>query len=138
MWLARQMRSAPPTADADMGVTTIAGDRVGVLTRGEVRELPVWSRRLCLAAGKWRGGAGDQGRPWRRGTVCGRDGAERSAQGHAAGRDLSPWPRRQLCPPHHFPAGRQSCRRGHGVVDIRGRLMINGIPYTPCQCGMEA
>ena len=35
MWLARQMRSAPPTADADMGVTTIAGDRVGVLTRGE-------------------------------------------------------------------------------------------------------
>ena len=42
MWLARQMRSAPPTADADMGVTTIAGDRVGVLTRGEVRELPVY------------------------------------------------------------------------------------------------
>ena len=48
MWLARQMRSAPPTADADMGVTTIAGDRVGVLTRGEVRELPVYGPGLSL------------------------------------------------------------------------------------------
>ena len=37
MWLSKQMRSTPPTADADLGVTTIAGDRVGVLTRGEVR-----------------------------------------------------------------------------------------------------
>lgn len=83
MWLARQMRSAPPTADADMGVTTIAGDRVGVLTGARCGTAGLWSRRLCLAAGK-RGGAGDQGRPWRRGTVCGRDGAERSAQGHAA------------------------------------------------------
>ena len=42
MWLSKQMRSTPPTADADLGVTTIAGDRVGVLTRGEVRALPVY------------------------------------------------------------------------------------------------
>ena len=31
-----------PTADADLGVTTIAGDSVGVVTRGEVRALPVY------------------------------------------------------------------------------------------------
>ena len=93
MWLARQMRSAPPTADADMGVTTIAGDRVGVLTRGEVRELPVY---------------GPGGYVW-----LPENGAEVLViKGGPGGED--------------------------GVVDIRGRLMINGIPYTPCQCGMEA
>ena len=37
MWLSKQMRSAPPTSDADLGVTTIAGERVGVVTLGEVR-----------------------------------------------------------------------------------------------------
>lgn len=36
------MRPAPPTADADLGVTTIAGGQAGVLTRGEVRSLPVY------------------------------------------------------------------------------------------------
>ena len=42
MWLAKQMKSGVFTADADLGVTTIAGDRVGVITRGEVRNLPVY------------------------------------------------------------------------------------------------
>ena len=42
MWLSKQMRSAPPTSDADLGVTTIAGERVGVVTRGEVRSLSVY------------------------------------------------------------------------------------------------
>ena len=94
MWLARQMRSAPPTADADMGVTTIAGDRVGVLTRGEVRELPVY---------------GPGGYVW-----LPENGAE-------------------VLVIKGGPGGEEQC-----VADIRGRLMINGIPYTPCQCGMEA
>ena len=43
---------APPTADADMGVTTIAGDRVGVLTRGEVRELPVYGQAAMFGCRK--------------------------------------------------------------------------------------
>ena len=42
MWLSRQIKPAPPTADADLGMTTIAGDSVGVVTRGEVRALPVY------------------------------------------------------------------------------------------------
>ena len=39
MWLAKQMKSGVFTADADLGVTTIAGERVGVITRGEFRNL---------------------------------------------------------------------------------------------------
>ena len=42
MWLSRQMKPAIPTADADLGVTTIAGEQAGVVTRGEVRALPVY------------------------------------------------------------------------------------------------
>ena len=40
MWLSRQMKAPAPTADADLGMTTITGDSVGVVTRGEVRALP--------------------------------------------------------------------------------------------------
>ena len=42
MWISRQMKAPAPTADADLGMTTIAGDSVGVVTRGEVRALPVY------------------------------------------------------------------------------------------------
>ena len=42
MWLSSKMRPAPATADADLGVTTISGQKVGVVTRGEVRDLPVY------------------------------------------------------------------------------------------------
>ena len=37
MWLSRQIKPAVPTADADLGMPTITGDSVGVVTRGEVR-----------------------------------------------------------------------------------------------------
>lgn len=42
MWLSKQTRPGAPTSDADMGVTTISGEQVGVVTRGEVRDLPVY------------------------------------------------------------------------------------------------
>ena len=42
MWLSRQMKAPAPTADADLGMTTITGDSVGVVTRGEVRALLVY------------------------------------------------------------------------------------------------
>lgn len=41
MWLSKQMKPQAPTADADLGTTTIAGESAGVVTRGEVRPLPV-------------------------------------------------------------------------------------------------
>ena len=43
MWLSRQIKPAPATSDADLGITTISGQKVGVVTRGEVRDLPVYS-----------------------------------------------------------------------------------------------
>ena len=33
MWLSKHIKPTPPTADADLGMTTIAGDSVGVVTR---------------------------------------------------------------------------------------------------------
>ena len=102
MWLARQMRSAPPTADADMGVTTIAGDRVGVLTRGEVRELPVygpggyvWLPENGAEVLVIKGGPGGE-------EQCVAGTAQSEAPRDMQPGDLSPWPRRQLC----LPAGK--------------------------------
>lgn len=42
MWLSKQMRPAAAASGADLGVTTISGRQVGVVTRGEVRDLPVY------------------------------------------------------------------------------------------------
>lgn len=42
MWISRQMKPVSATADADLGVTTISGQKAGVVTRGEVRDLPVY------------------------------------------------------------------------------------------------
>ena len=42
MWISKQVKPVLPATDADVGLTTIAGDRVGVVTRGEVRDLPVY------------------------------------------------------------------------------------------------
>ena len=42
MWLAEKSKGQQATADADLGITTIAGGSAGVVTRGEVRQLPVF------------------------------------------------------------------------------------------------
>lgn len=42
MWLGKQGKLPVNTADADLGVTTISGGNAGVVTRGEVRQLPVF------------------------------------------------------------------------------------------------
>ena len=42
MWLSKQMKPEIPTADADLGLTTITGEGAGVVTRGEIRDLPVY------------------------------------------------------------------------------------------------
>ena len=39
MWLSKQMKPAAAVSGADLGVTTISGRQVGVVTRGEVRDL---------------------------------------------------------------------------------------------------
>lgn len=42
MWLSKQLRPGTSTADADLGVTSIAGGSAGIVTRGEVRSVPVF------------------------------------------------------------------------------------------------
>ena len=42
MWLAKNMKRQTPTADADQGISTIVSDQMGVVTRGEVRQLPIY------------------------------------------------------------------------------------------------
>lgn len=61
MWLSKQIKPETPTADADLGMTTIAGEGTGVVTRGEVRDLPVYGPGgYTWVAGKRRHGAGHQ------------------------------------------------------------------------------
>lgn len=42
MWLSKQTRPAAITSGSDLGVTSIAGKSAGVVTKGEVRQLPVY------------------------------------------------------------------------------------------------
>lgn len=42
MWLSKRIRIHPRAAEADLGVTSISGDSVGAVTRGEERALPVF------------------------------------------------------------------------------------------------
>lgn len=127
MWLSKQMRSTPPTADADLGVTTIAGDRVGVLTRGEVRALPVY---------------GPGGYVWlpENGNgvlvVKGGPGGEEQCVSGMRQREAP----EGMLPGEIYlfgPGGNSIYLRKNGVVEIQGALVINGEPYEPCTCSKE-
>lgn len=127
MWLSKQMRSAPPTADADLGVTTIAGESVGVVTRGEVRSLPVygpggyvWLPENGNGVLVIKGGPG---------------GEEQSVTGM-----LQKEAPKGMLPGEVYlygPGGNSIYLRQDGAVEIRGTLMINGQPYAPCTCDKE-
>ena len=112
MWISRQMKGPLPTADADLGMTTIGGDSAGVVTRGEVRALPVYGpggEEQCVAGTK-QPAAPEGMLP---GEIC--------IQG---------------------PGCRIYLRQDGGVflegtVRINGALIVNGEPYQPCTCGEE-
>ena len=132
MWLSSRMRPVPATADADLGVTTIAGGEVGVLTRGEVRAVPVygpggyvWMPESGAAVLVVKGGPGGEER-----CVC---GAQQSA------------PPEEMRPGEVLvrgPGGDSVYLRRDGTVVLRGEvrvegsLWINGSPYIPCECDM--
>ncbi len=131
MWLSGQMKRTLPTADADLGMTTIAGDSVGVVTRGEVRALPVygpggyiWMPRNGEAVLVVKGGPG---------------GEEQCVAGV-----------RQIAVPEGMRPGEVFLTGAEGAsvylkqngtvelqgrVEIKGSLVINGEPYKPCTCG---
>lgn len=126
MWLSKQMRPAPPTADADLGVTTITGDSVGVMTRGEVRELPVygpggyvWMPENGSAVLVIKGGPGGEEQ-----CVVGMRQAE-------APKDMQPGEIYLKGPNKN-----SIYLRKNGAVEIEGLLVINGLVYVPCPDSM--
>ena len=130
MWLSRQIKPAPPTADADLGMTTIAGDSVGVVTRGEVRALPVygpggyvWMPESGSAVLVIKGGPGGEEQ-----CVAGARQAQvpegmRPGEVYLFGPDGNTVYLRQ--------DGGIELR---GEVRIQGSLTVNGEPYAPCRC----
>ena len=130
MWLSRQIKPAPPTADADLGMTTIAGDSVGVVTRGEVRALPVygpggyvWMPESGSAVLVIKGGPGGEEQ-----CVAG----ARQAQVPAGMRPGEVY--------LFGPDGNTVYLRQDGGIELRGKvriqgsLTVNGEPYAPCDC----
>lgn len=129
MWISKKMRPAPPTADADLGVTTIAGGQAGVLTRGEVRSLPVY---------------GPGGYRW-----MPQNGAEVLViKGGPGGQEQCVAGMRQAETQEPMEPGEVLIRGGgasiylkadgslvlKGRVCVEGPLVINGEPYKPCNC----
>jgi len=124
MWLSRQMKKEVPTADADLGMTTIAGDSVGVVTRGEVRALPVygpggyiWMPRNGEAVLVIKGGPGGEEQCVAGMRQAGVPEGMRPGEVYLFG-----------------PDGSSIYLRQGGSVEIQGSLTINGEPYQPCRC----
>ena len=127
MWLSKQIKPETPTADADLGVTTITGQGTGVVTRGEIRDLPVY---------------GPGGYMWM---------PENGAQQCGAG-VLPAQPPEHMQPGEislQGPGGGTVYLRSDGTVELQteqtlklkgetvsveGLLIINGEPYKPCEC----
>ena len=135
MWLSRQIKPAPATSDADLGITTISGQKVGVVTRGEVRDLPVygpggylWTPANGAAVLVVKGGPG---------------GEEQCVAGTRPLEEV-----REIAPGEVYlygPGENSVYLKADGSVEIRGsrvtvagelsvegRLMVNGEPYRPC------
>ncbi len=136
MWLSKQMKQAMPTADADLGMTTIAGDSVGVVTRGEVRALPVY------------GPGGYVWLPENGAAVLVIKGGPGGEEQCVAGMKQMPAPK-GMKPGEvmvYGPRENAVYLKKDGTVELRGTkiaiegyLTINGVPYKPCTCGeMEA
>lgn len=131
MWLAQSMKQAVPTADADQGISTIVGDQMGVVTRGEVRQLPiygpggyVWLPESGDSVLVIKGGPGGEEQ-----CVCGGKQAE-VPKGMQPGEVYI-----------YGPKGSNVYLQKDGTIEltgrisIRGQLLINGQPYKPCTCG---
>ena len=137
MWLSRQIKPAPATSDADLGITTISGQKVGVVTRGEVRDLPVygpggylWTPANGAAVLVIKGGPG---------------GEEQCVAGARPPEEVP-----DIEPGEVYlygPGENTVYLKKDGSVEIRGsrvsvtgelsvdgQLTVNGRPYAPCDC----
>lgn len=117
MWLAERTKTPRPGGtDADFGVTSIAGQRAGVVTRGESREVPVY---------------GPGGYVWipENGSavlvIKGGPGGEESC---AAGMKLPPAPE-GMQPGEvliHSAGGASAYLKNDGTIELRGSVSVTG------------
>ena len=137
MWLSRQIKPAPATSDADLGITTISGQKVGVVTRGEVRDLPVYSPGGYL----WSPANGTA-------VLVVKGGPGGEEQCVAGARPLEEIPDIEPGEVYLYGPGENTVYlKKDGSVEIRGsrvsvtgelsvdgQLTVNGRPYAPCDC----
>ena len=122
MWLAERSKPSAQAADAELGVTTIAGENTGVMVRGEVRGLPVFAPGGCI----WVPENGD--------TVLVLKGGPGGEEQCIAGKKQEPAPAGLLPGEVYLHAGGASvwlrkdgsiCLAGN--VSVVGTLTVNGI-----------
>ena len=137
MWLSRQIKPGAATADADLGITTISGQKVGVVTRGEVRDLPVYSPGGYL----WTPANGTA-------VLVVKGGPGGEEQCVAGARPLEEVPDIEPGEVYLYGPGENTVYlKKDGSVEIRGsrvsvtgelsvdgQLTVNGRPYAPCDC----
>lgn len=137
MWLSRQIKPASATADADLGITTISGQKVGVVTRGEVRDLPVYSPGGYL----WTPANGTA-------VLVVKGGPGGEEQCVAGARPLEEVPKIEPGEVYLYGPGENTVYlKKDGSVEIKGgrvsvtgelsvtgQLTVNGQPYAPCNC----
>ena len=137
MWLSRQIKPAPATSDADLGITTISGQKVGVVTRGEVRDLPVYSPGGYL----WTPANGTA-------VLVVKGGPGGEEQCVAGARPLEEVPDIEPGEVYLYGPGENTVYlKKDGSVEIRGsrvsvtgelsvdgQITVNGRPYAPCDC----
>ena len=130
MWRSSRLRPAVPTSDADLGTTTIAGGSAGVLTRGEVRDLPVYGPGGYV----WQPAGGDA-------VLVIKGGPGGEEQCVAGAKQQVPEGMKPGEVYLHGPGDGAIYLREDGTVElrgtisIRGQLVVNGEPYKPCTCG---
>jgi phage gp45-like len=138
MWLSSKIKQPRTAGDADLGVTTIAGDSAGVVTRGEVRSLPVFGP----GGYAWQPDSGDTVL-----VIRGGPGGEECCVAGAMPKDVPGGLRPgEIC--LHAPGGASVCLRRdgsaeicggtivlRGAVSVAGSLSING---TSCNAGTPA
>lgn len=128
MWLSKQIKPAAAASGADLGVTTISGRQVGVVTRGEIRDLPVygpggylWAPANGAAVLVIKGGPG------------GEEQCVAGARPPEEARQVEPG---EVC--LYGPGENTVYLRQDGSVEIKGttvsisgQLTVNGEPYQP-------
>lgn len=136
MWLSKQTRPGAVMSGSDLGVTSISGESAGVVTKGEVRQLPVYGP----GGYAWRPAAGE--------TVLVIKGGTGGEESCVAGAKQADAPN-GLGPGEVYihAKGGSVYLKNDGTVELQGNIVlkgqvkvdgmlsVNGVPYKPCSCG---